>query len=266
LLLRYDYRYDVLRATHLALIAPVLFFDMTMAVLVNATPVPFLFTDGPAICTNLFLRDFRELQGITGYGSRGLIAFMPLCEFLAVMFYDGGAYTLRPPAMNPVDLNAVADVGLLRTAESITVASSPFAPRKTATFAERKATIISAPVLNAFQALAVDDVIYFGNPKTVDYVQQLHAAHRLAERQAVGQRRAWATDGESELVHHFEKAPPLRPTFSFLRLRRMPTDDDRRFRRMMSDVEARRSPSYAKSRETLQLGGPLRYRDRRAAQ
>jgi len=36
----------------------------------------------------------------------------------------------------------------IRTAESITVASSPFAPRKTATFAERKATLIPAPLLS----------------------------------------------------------------------------------------------------------------------
>jgi hypothetical protein len=202
----YDYRYDVLSATHLALIAPILFFDMTMALLINATPVPFVFSDGPAICTNLFLWDSHEIQGITGYGSRGLIAFMPLCESVAMMFFDGGAYELRSPATNPVYLNADADVGLL----------------------------------NAFQALAADDVIYFGNKDAASYVERLHMAHRHADRQAMVVRTAIAEDGRSELVHHYEKVLPLRPDFSFLKLRRTPTDDDLRLPRsatLMATVE-----------------------------
>jgi len=207
LVIDYDYRYDVLRGTHVALIAPILFFDMTMGLLINATPVPFVFSDGPAICTNQLLWDSRELQGITGYGSRGLIALMPLCEFLAVMFFDGGAYTLRSPATNPIYLNAEADVGLM----------------------------------NAFQALAADNVIYFGNKDAADYVGRLHTAQRhTSERQAVVVRTAWAEDGRSELVHHFEKVLPLRPDFSFLQLRRTPTDDDLRLPRseaLMATVE-----------------------------
>ncbi len=43
---------------------------------------------------------------------------------------------------------------LLRTAESLNVASAPFAVRRAATFAERKATIISAAVLTALLCLA----------------------------------------------------------------------------------------------------------------
>lgn len=212
----YDYRYDVLRMTHLALIAPILFFDMTMVLLINATAVPFVFSDNPAICTNQFLWDSRELQGITGYGSRGLIAVMPLCEFLAVMFFDGGAYALRSPATNPIYLNGEADVGLL----------------------------------NAFQAVAADDVIYFGNKDVADYVERLHRAHRcVSEREAVVIRTARTEGSHSELVHHFEKVLPLRPDFSFLQLRRTPTDDDLRLPRneaLMTTVERLAHASIAR--------------------
>jgi hypothetical protein len=189
----YDYRHDVLNMTHLALIAPILFFDMTMTLLVNATPLPLIFSDSPAISTNLLLWNSRGLQGIAGYGSRGLIAFMPLCERLALMFFDGGAYSLRSPATNPVYLNAIADVGLL----------------------------------NAFQLLAADDVIYFGDKCAKDYIERLYAAHHHAfGEQVMVTRKAQTEDGRSELVHYFERVSPLRPDFSFLRLRRVPTDDD----------------------------------------
>lgn len=203
----YDFRYDVLNSTHLALIAPVLFFDMTMALLINATQVPFVFSNGPAICTNQLLWDSRDLQGITGWGSRGLIALMPLCESVAVMFFDSGAYALRPPVTNPVYLNAEVDVGLL----------------------------------NAFQALAADDVIYFGNKDAADYVKRLHTAHRrTSDRQALVARTAWTREGRSKLIQYFEKVLPLRPEFSFLQLRRTATDEDLRLPRsevLMATVE-----------------------------
>jgi hypothetical protein len=53
-------------------------------------------------------------------------------------------------------------------------------------------------------------------------------------------RTAWAEDGRSELVHHFEKVLPLRPDFSFLQLRRTTMDDDLRLPRneaLMATVE-----------------------------
>ena len=43
----------------------------------------------------------------------------------------------------------------LRTGESITVALSPFAPRKSRSFAERKATLVSSPVLTSSHAAVI---------------------------------------------------------------------------------------------------------------
>jgi len=203
----YDYRYDVLNAIHVALIAPILFFDMTMALLVNATGIPFIFSDAPAISTNLYLWDFRDVQGITGFGSRGLIAAMPLCEFLALMFFDGGAYQLAADVRNPMYLNSEADVGLL----------------------------------NALQVHTAEDALYFGDKDSAEYVERLNNAHRpISGANSVVVRTARAEDGSSELFHYFVKPPPLRPDFSFLQVRRTPTDDDLRLPRnegLMATVE-----------------------------
>ena len=65
--------------------------------------------------------------------------------------YDGNSIWRRKGATLS-DKSARQEFGLTqqeelpRTGESVTVAVSPFAPRKNATFAERKATLIDSPV------------------------------------------------------------------------------------------------------------------------
>lgn len=202
-----DYRRDVLTAVHVALIAPILFFDLSFALIVNATDRPFIFSDAPAISTNRLLWERREISGITGLGSRGLIALMPISEQLAYMFFDGGAYCCRQDINQPVCLNSVADVGLL----------------------------------NAFQIHSGNDSIYFGDLNEREYVERLLKAHRPNEtRNRMISRSAYSADGKSELVHNFEMPIPVTPDFSFLELRRSAVDDDFRLprnERLMNAVE-----------------------------
>lgn len=238
----YDSRYDVLSATHVALLAPLLFLDMTMVLVANATDLPFVFSDEPAICTNRLLWKYRDIAGITGFGSRGLICFLPLCERLALLFFDGGAYRCNSNCDQPIVLNSHSDVGLF----------------------------------NAFQAHSAHNVIYFGDEKAEDYVQRLTRAHRGCGRtERFVLKRAQSVSGTSELVHQFERPIPIPPNFSFLELRRDPTPDDLRLPRneelmnimeemtqasMVQDSSFTQNVFEATIREQSQKTTPLRER------
>jgi hypothetical protein len=171
---------------------------MTMLLVANATDIPFVFSDEPAIFTNRLLWESREICGITGIGSRGLIAFMPLCERLAVLFFDGGSYKCKGAIDQPIVLTNHSDVGLM----------------------------------NAFQVHSANDVIYFGDQRAEEYVQRLYNAHHgSARKNRFVMRHAYSADGKSELVHQFECAIPIAPVFSFLELQRETTPDDLRLPR-----------------------------------
>lgn len=102
---------------------------------------------------------------------------MPLTEFLAVMFFDGGAYTIRAPATKLIYRNAVLALRDRYHAEA------------------------DVGLMNALQALAADDVLYFGDKDAADYVERLHSAHcRTSGTQTVVARTAWREDGRSELT------------------------------------------------------------------
>lgn len=209
----YDFRYDVLHATHSALIAAMIFFDMTVALVANATRIPFLFSDGPAISTNRLLWDSRDLQGITGLGARGLVGVLPICESLALVFFDGGAYECTEDICRPLYLNSEAHVGLI----------------------------------NAFQAHSAEDALYFGDGATAEYAERLNKAHRpIAAPKRTVNRIAHSTTGSSELFHYFDRVPELYPSFSFLKVRRVAEDEDLRLPRnelLMTRVEDLQSAS-----------------------
>lgn len=203
----YDFRYDVLHATHSALIASMLFFDMSVALVANATRIPFIFSDGPATSTNLLLWDSRNLQGISGLGARGLIGVLPISESLALVFYDGGAYECCEDTSRPMYLNSEADVGLV----------------------------------NALQVHSAEDVLYFGDGATAEYATRLNKAHRpIATEKRTVTRIAHSTSGSTELFHYFDRVSEVYPSFSFLKVRRATEDDDLRLPRnelLMTRVE-----------------------------
>ena len=194
----YDFRHDVLQATHSALIGSMIFFDMSVALVANATRIPFVFSDAPATSTNLLLWDSRDLQGITGLGARGLVAVLPICESLALVFFDGGAYECTEDICQPLYLNSEADVGLV----------------------------------NALQAHSAEDVLYFGGDATAEYVARLNKAHRpIATAERTVRRIAHSTTGSSELFHYFDRVPEIYPNFSFLNAHRKAKNDDLRLPR-----------------------------------
>jgi hypothetical protein len=116
--------------------------DLSLLILRNQTTYPFILGDAPAVLSNHYMREIRNM-GVLGFLTPGLIAVMPIDAKTQLLFYDAAVYTPDYSSAGCIDLVNRSDVSQL----------------------------------NALQIHASENNIYFADIAAEEYIRELLAAH-----------------------------------------------------------------------------------------
>ncbi len=115
--------------------------DLSLAVIRNQTPFPFIFCDCPCVFYNKLLFHVHD-RGVLGLRTPGLIIFLPLDERTEIMLYDSVVYNMAS-GDEIVDLYDLPDISQI----------------------------------NALQVHIAEENTYFGSASAEQYVSDLMLAH-----------------------------------------------------------------------------------------
>lgn len=100
---------DHLISISIGLQAPILISDLIPLLLINKTPLDFLFSDNPVVLYNLFFyKDTFESH--IGFQSPGLMIFCPLSKDLCLFLFDSKLYGLSEIKKNTLEIKNPNDI------------------------------------------------------------------------------------------------------------------------------------------------------------
>ncbi len=170
--------------------------DLRILIVRNKTGYPFVFGDCPCIFYNRRLYEWGD-RGVLGVRTPGLMIIHPIHPTTILMLYDADSYSIS----------------------------------QTDGFAE---VITKADVsqFNALQLHSAMENIYFYCPDSVEYLLDLHAAHRATFQNDFGVLRIHPAGhlivsgkaSSDDAIHVFERQLPHRLDLSFVQTREPPQD------------------------------------------
>ncbi len=81
--------------------------DLDYKIIINKTEKSFLASDNPAVIYDVFMERMKQIYAL---GSRGLMIYLPLSPFIAVLYYDSKCYKVGDRKKKYVDLISEKDV------------------------------------------------------------------------------------------------------------------------------------------------------------
>lgn len=87
--------------------------DLHIKLLKNTTNIPFITSDNPVVHYNQFLEQNTKLEGITGYGIKGVQIFIPLSPTYMLMLYDSQVYYVGKRKSKVVSISNPAEIDQL---------------------------------------------------------------------------------------------------------------------------------------------------------
>ena len=190
---------SLILSLHMASHAVVAISDLSLLILRNHTPAPFLMGDAPCVFSNHYMRAIRD-SGVLGFVTPGLMAVLPIDTRTQVLLYDVAVYAPDYATTGGIDVFRIADVS----------------------------------IFNALQIHSAEENVYFADASVETYVRELLSAHRRHLQDHQGRfvvhdpTTVLITDvpNGGELLHIFEPQLPITLDLSFMSTASLPPNEN----------------------------------------
>lgn len=171
--------------------------DLSLIILRNHTPTPFIMGDAPCIFSNHYMRTIQN-SGVLGLMTSGLMIALPLDARTQILFYDAAVYKPDYSSIGCIDIFRVEDIS----------------------------------ILNALQIHAAEENVYFSDVSAESYVRRMLFAH---PRIPVHRHAGFIVHGPGkllfngipntgEVLHTFEPQLPITLDLSFISTTPLPAN------------------------------------------
>ena len=79
--------------------------DLDVKILINKSNIPFITSDNPIVKYNQFLEERKWNGSKTGFGLVGLQIFVPLNQYITLIFYDSSIYKIGNRKQIKIEIN-----------------------------------------------------------------------------------------------------------------------------------------------------------------
>ena len=164
--------------------------DLAICVLKNDTDLDFITSDNPLVVHNQFCEAITW-QGVLGWNCSGIQVLFPISPRHVILLYDAAIYA----------------VGTNRNRNILNISNRN-----------------EVNIINDFQMLNANYNIYFCQPNMsgnlINRIEQLKTKRNIKRNMLIQTERVSKEDGQSEIVHIYERILPLKLYIAGVRLKR----------------------------------------------